>query len=170
MAKVAKVVFIIAPSGFRDEELLHPKEVLEKAGVECKVASTSVACAGMLGARATADLRLAEVKEKDFDAIVFVGGQGAPVYWQDRNAHALASAFSKANKPTCAICLATGTLANAGILRGRKATGWPDTRELVERNGGSYTGADVEADGILITAKGPHAAKKFGEAILNRLR
>lgn len=167
---MARAVFIIAPKDFRDEELLQPKQLLEAAGIECKVASTQRDCTGMLGARVTADLTVKEIKEKDFDALVLVGGGGSAAYWNDQVALSLANTFYKAGKPTCAICLATGTLANAGLVRGKKATGWPDTRELVEKNGGTYTGADVEADGLLITAKGPHAARAFGQKILEKLK
>ncbi|MFH1327320.1 MAG: hypothetical protein ABIH76_00475 [Candidatus Bathyarchaeota archaeon] len=35
-----KVLMIIAPQDFRDEELLETREVLEKGGVETVVAST----------------------------------------------------------------------------------------------------------------------------------
>ncbi|MBI1973458.1 DJ-1/PfpI family protein [Candidatus Micrarchaeota archaeon] len=166
---MARVIFVLAQKDFRDEELLHPKQVFEAAGVECKVASTTRECTGMLGARVTADMLLSEVKEKDFNAIVFVGGGGSSIYWNDKTAHSLVNAFYKAGKPTCSICLATGTLANAGVVRGRKVTGWPDTRPLVEKSGGTYTGADVEVDGLLITGKGPHAARAFGKRILEKL-
>ena len=45
-----KVLMVIAPSDFRDEELLKPKEMFEKAGAEVIVVSSGVSTAkGMLG-------------------------------------------------------------------------------------------------------------------------
>ena len=72
-------------------------------------------------------------------------------------------------KTVCSICLASGILANAGILSGKKSTGWIDTKTLIEKNGGTYTGNDLEVSGRVITALGPKAAVKFGDAILKSL-
>ncbi|CAG1772182.1 partial protease I, partial [uncultured bacterium] len=55
--KGKKAVIIIASNNFRDEELLKPKEVLEKNGVAVTVASSSLKEAtGMLGAKVKPDI------------------------------------------------------------------------------------------------------------------
>ena len=72
-----KAVLVIAHEGFRDEELLDTKEALEKNGVAVKIASTELSEAkGKLGARVMPDMLFKDIKMKDFDAIVFVGGPG----------------------------------------------------------------------------------------------
>ena len=41
-----KIVMIIAPQNFRDEELFEPKQILTEKGAEVKVASASLETAG----------------------------------------------------------------------------------------------------------------------------
>ncbi len=165
-----KILFIIAPKNFRDEELTEPRRVLESYKAKTLVASNTLStCTGMLGAKVTPNLTLDKVKVNDYDAIVFVGGQGSTIYYEDKTALSIAKESNLKGRLTCAICLASGTLANAGVFKGKNATGWPDTEVLVERNGGVYTGSDLEVSGRVITAKGPSAAKKFGEAIAKAL-
>ena len=165
-----KVLFIIAPKNFRDEELTEPRRVLEGYKAKTLVASNTLStCTGMLGAKVTPNLTLDKVQVYDYDAVIFVGGSGSTVYYEDKTALSIARESNLKGRLTCSICLASGTLAGAGVLKGKDATGWPDTKVLVERNGGIYTGRDVEVSGRVITAKGPAVARQFGEAIAKAL-
>ena len=84
-----RVLMVIAPENFRDEELLHTKEELERAGAETTIASSKTGVVkGLLGATVTPDFKLDQVNVDDYDAIVFVGG---PVSLFQRQAGALNS-------------------------------------------------------------------------------
>lgn len=160
------VVMIIAHRDFRDEELQEPRKLLEEQGAKVAVASSSMDPAeGMLGARVLPDVLLENVRVADFDAVVFVGGKGATEYWNDRHAHRIAREALQNGKVVAAICLAPVTLANAGVLKGKKATVWESESSRLEDQGAHYTGAPVEVDGSIITGNGPEAAQEFGEAI-----
>ena len=172
MAKLKgkKAVMIIAEKNFRDEELFEPKKILEAEGVKVIVASTSFNIArGMLGGKVKPDMLLSEIKVDDYDAIIFVGGSGASQYWNDSLAHNIAKEAVEKNKVLGAICIAPVTLANAGVLTGKKATVWPSERGKIEARGAIYTGESVQIEGRIITAEGPQAARKFGEAIAKAL-
>ena len=96
-----KVLMIIAPEDFRDEELLHPKEELERAGASVTIASAKTAPArGVLGATVTPDIKLDQVKVGDYDAVVFVGGPGSSIYFNDNRALSIASEAFKKGKVT----------------------------------------------------------------------
>ena len=69
-----------------------------------------------------------------------------------------------------AICISPVVLAHAGLLNGKTVTCWPDGAPEVEKGGGKYTGAEVETDGRLITASGPVAARKYGQALAGALK
>lgn len=160
---------IIAPENFRDEELLEPKEVLENANVEVTVASNGVDSAiGMLGAMVGVDMDYKDIKVEDFDGLIFVGGSGASIYFDDSIAHSLAKSF--ADKVLGAICIAPSTLAHAGLLEGKKATCFASQEEDLESHGAEYTGEPVTTEGKIVTANGPQAATEFGQAILNLLQ
>lgn len=165
-----KVVMVIAHNGFRDEELLQPKQILEKDGIEVKVASSDLSKArGMLGVSVKPDMLLTDIKMQDFDAIVFIGGRGATEYWDNVFAHKLAQEAISLNKIVGAICIAPVTLAKAGILKGKKATVWPSEASQVQAGGANYTGRAVEEDDNIITSNGPSAASEFGETLLRAI-
>src|SRR4030065_135565 len=104
-AKGKKAVMIIAQNNFRDEELLKPKEILEKNGVTVTVASSSLKeSTGMLGAKVKPDILFTTIKVSDFDAIVFVGGSGSMEYWDNTTAHKIATEANTAKKTIGAIC------------------------------------------------------------------
>ena len=165
-----KVLMIIAERNFRDEELLEPKEILEKEGAKVIIASTSLEMAtGMLGARVTVDILIEKVKVDDYDTIIFVGGSGASQYWNDSLAHKIAQEAVNKDKILCAICIAPVTLANADVLSGKKATVWASEREKIETKGAIYTGKPIQVDGKIITANGPQAARDFAREIVKAL-
>lgn len=165
-----KIAMIIAPKDFRDEELLEPMTILLSKGAEVMVASSSLDTAiGMLGAKMKPDMLISNIKAKDWDAIVLVGGQGAKEYWNDKVLHTILKDAVKEDKIIGAICIAPVTLANAGILKNKKATVYEGVADKLKSKGANYTGSDVEQDGKIITANGPKAAGKFAEALVEAL-
>lgn len=166
-----KVLFVIAPVNFRDEEYLYPREILEEEGVNVSVASRTMDEAwGMLGARVEPDLLLSEVKVEEYDGIVFIGGIGAKLYWNDEQALRICQEAVSEEKILAAICIAPVTLACAEVLGGVKATVWPSEKNRLVERGAIYTGREVEVDGKIITANGPKAARDFGNKILEALK
>src|SRR5881397_199808 len=161
-----RVLMVIAPENFRDEEYEEPRRILEGKGCEVTVASTSTRPAkGMLGKMVTPDTTLDRVKASDFDAVVFVGGYGAEALYADKRAHGLAIEAAGSGKPLGAICVSPTILANAGVLKGKRATVWPSQSKALVSGGASYTAKPVEKDGLIITADGPTSAARFGEEI-----
>lgn len=160
-------VMIIAKKDFRDEELLQPKEILEKEGIEVTIASSSLSKSrGMLGTIVKPDITLDEVEVDDYDIIIFVGGMGASQYFYDPKAHKIAQEAANKGKVLGAICIAPVILANAGVLKGKNATVWSSECGSLEAQGAHYTGKPVEIDGMVVTANGPKAAEEFGGAIV----
>jgi protease I len=166
-----KVVFVIAKSNFRDEELFHTKEELESKGIETVIASIEKGpCLGSRGATAEAELSLEEIDSEEFDGIVFVGGAGAQAYFNNQTALNLAKKFFKEKKVVGAICIAPSILANAGLLKGKKVTSFPSEESNLKEKGAIYSGKPVESDGKIITANGPGAARDFGVKIAELLK
>lgn len=165
------VLMIIARQRFREEELAEPRAVLEGAGAELTIASSAIGdCVGMPGGmRVRAEATIDKVDPAGYDAVVFVGGPGASEYFDSPTAHRIAVEAHEAGKLVCAICIAPATLANAGLLRGKKATAYPSVKDQLVSGGADYTGAGVEVDGLIITADGPGSATRFGEAIRDAL-
>ncbi|BAG13801.1 DJ-1 family protein [Endomicrobiia bacterium] len=165
-----RVVFITAPEIFRDEEYYKPKKVLEDTGIEVITASVKTGeLRGRFGFKTTSMLLIQEINPNDFDAIVYIGGNGSVIFFDNHYALKLANDFFKQRKPVSSICIAGVILANAGILKGKKATVFIDGKEALIKGGAIYTGNPLEIDGNIITAKGPDVAEDFGKAILKSL-
>ncbi|MBW6468376.1 MAG: DJ-1/PfpI family protein [Coriobacteriia bacterium] len=164
------VLMVIAPETFRDEEYAHPKEVLESRGATVVTASTQAGtCTGKLGMEAQATIAVSESDALDYDAVVFVGGAGAQVFFDDPYAHALARAARESKRVLGAICIAPSILARAGLLRGWPATAFESQKDDLEAHGAIWTGEPVTAEGHVITANGPEAARAFGAALADAL-
>jgi protease I len=169
--KGKKVVFILASRNFRDEEFAAPSEALRAAGAQITVASSKKGpLQGMLGRVATADILVKDIVVQDYDAVIFVGGSGAQEYFDDAVAHRIAKEAVAADKVLGAICIAPATLANAGVLKGRKATCFPSVAGVLRKGGATVSADAVVRDGRLVTASGPEAAARFAEALLAALR
>ena len=168
-----KLLVVIAPERFRDEELFEPLSVFQKAGIGYDIASVKAGtCTGMLGGRCDATLDIARVRSDGYDGIVVIGGAGSPEFlWGHSRLHALVAEFANTGKLVSAICLSPVVLARAGVLRGRKATVYraPDSVAEMRKGGTDLREDAVVIDENFITANGPAAARRFGEEIVSAI-
>ncbi len=171
MAANKKILMVISPLDFREAEYSQPRKIFEENGAEVKVASIQDGTAiGAEGTKVKIDLTSSQVVVEDFEAVVFVGGPGMLKIKDDESLLVMAGKFYKGGKIISAICAASAILAKAGILNGRKATGWSGIKDDLEAGGAEYTGQSVTVDGKIITADGPDSAQEFGEKIIELLR
>ena len=126
----------------------------------------------MLGARvfATMTTKEALAKVADFAAVIFVGGSGSNVYHNDSVAYQIAqNVASSPNHVLAGICWGVVTLAKAGVLTGKKMTGWVspsgEEKKIFAANKALFQDKDIVVDGNIVTANGPHAAHEFGMEI-----
>ncbi len=173
-AHARKVLMVVAPMNFRQEEYLETRKALEEAGYVCEVASTELEPSFSMdrSVRVVPDSTIRDALSRldSCDAVVFVGGSGAKVLWTDPAALELAAEAYSRGRIVAAICIAPVILANAGLLRGRRFTCWPSVVPLVQRRGGVYAeGRGVVRCGRILTAAGPRYAALFGEALVAML-
>lgn len=161
-----KVLMVIAADGFQDEEFAQPYNLLTGLGATVKVACSRKGTAkGKFGRNVTPDLLIGECKADDYDAVVFIGGPGASEYFNNAEAHALARNAASKGKVLGAICIAPVILANAGILKGKKAVVFPSEQDQLVSQGAQLARQNVAVDGRIVTAVGPQVARKFAEAL-----
>lgn len=166
-----KVLLVVAAKNFQDEEFAQPYDLLTRLGATVKVACSQKAKAtGVFGRTIIPDLLLGECRADDYDAIVFIGGPGAAEYFSNTQAHALARAAVAKGKVLGAICIAPVTLANAGVLKGKKATVFPSEQPQLAAEGAQLSRQDVIVDGKIVTATGPQVAREFAQALAKLLQ
>lgn len=167
-------VLLIVANNFRDEELFQTKAAIEKAGFSTETACMIKNPCSMFGRIIETDLLLKEADVSRYKAIVFIGGQGASSYFNDATALAIAKKSSEQKKIIAAICIAPVILANAGLLKEKNATVWDsgagDFISRIESKGAIFQNQAIVQDGNIITANGPTASTKFGEAIVKAIK
>ncbi len=169
------IAIIVAFRNFRDEEYFIPKEILDKAGIKTVVFSSALGTAlGSQGGEVEVADTIDNLKVSDYDAIVFVGGEGAKGLGDNPEAHRIGQESVEANKVLGAICIAPIILAKAGVLFGKKATVWSSPMDkaavkILREEGAIYEDEPVAVDGRIITANGPLAAQRFAEKIIEAL-
>jgi protease I len=165
-----KIIMVIAPRMFRDEEFKIPFDAFKNEGAKVIIACSSLnTSVGKLGLKVKPDIQLNKINVDDADAVLFVGGPGVKEYWEHATAQKIAKDFLASGKLLTAICSAPVILAKAGLLRGKKATAFDGDEMEMLKCGCIYTGKSVEQDGKIITGNGPAAAKQFVDAIIKEL-
>jgi len=173
--KDKKIAILVAFKDFQDEEYFIPKGILETAGADIKTISTEAGRAvGSQGGEAGVDITLDEIEVLYFDAIVFIGGSGAPKYLDNETSYKIAKETISEKRILAAICIAPTILAKAGVLSGKKATVWSallnkNPVKILKENKAIYQDKSVVVDGNIITGNGADVAKEFGEAIVQLL-
>lgn len=166
---------VIAFRDFRDIEYFIPRNILGGAGAKIITVSTQKGIAiGDDGGDVEVNLTASEFQAEDFDAAVFIGGAGMGKYLDSETFQKIAKDTVALDKVLGAICIAPALLAKAGVLSGKKATIWSSPMDkspirMLEEGGAKYQAEDVVIDGKIVTANGPGAAKKFGEALIEVL-
>ncbi|HIE28299.1 TPA: DJ-1 family protein [Candidatus Poribacteria bacterium] len=164
-----KALMVLPYRDFEDREYDIPKRMLEARGVKVTVASEHPGeLRGAKGTAARADMSLDDVKYSDYDAIIFVGGNGATRYFDDEAALKLAK--DAKYKILGATSNAPIILANAEVLEDKRATGHPSIVSFLRAQKAEYTGQPIEVDEKIITAQDASFAETFGNAIIQTLQ
>jgi protease I len=125
MYVMGKILMIIPPERFKDEELFITKEELENEGHSIVIASTKTGeIHGSRGGSIHSEIIIDDVNTKDYIAVVFVGGGGSKLLFNNQTAIRIAKIMNDENKVVSAICLAPVILANAGILMKKCYSCW----------------------------------------------
>lgn len=166
-----KTACILLADGFEEVEALMPADILKRLNVNVLLAGLETyKVRGAHDFHVMADVLLQDVSSADFDALILPGGLPGAINLRDSQAVADLINQSYDNRKICAaICAAPVVLRDAGIAKGKKITGYPDTEKLSHNPDFSYTGKDVERDGLIITAKGMGKAAAFAFEIARAL-
>ncbi|OGH56580.1 MAG: hypothetical protein A3G34_09245 [Candidatus Lindowbacteria bacterium RIFCSPLOWO2_12_FULL_62_27] len=151
-----KKAVIITAQNFQDEEFTYPYYRLLEEGIAVEVATPDKAAVfGKYGvpARPTVDTR--DLKAADYDLVILPGGFEAPDRLRLRKeVLQFVKEMYDSGKVVAAICHGPWICVSAGILKGRRATGYQSIADDIRNAGATYLDQNVVVDGNLVTA--PH--------------
>lgn len=169
-AEPKRVVFIIPGSRFAYDELFQTADVLVAAGVQVTMAGFEPGfIQSMSRGQVEITLLVYDIFVEDYDAIVLVGGARSRRYLDEAVISDVVRDTVGRGKIVAAIGAGTRILANAGVVLGLRVTGGLGERWNLQRAGAEYTGAAVEWDRLIITARGSRSASLFGRTIAQAL-
>lgn len=167
-----EVILIVPSQMCQHIELNGVKAGLLEAGYGVKVASSKANATNVMNQPIEVDMTLDKVRQamRSAVAVVFIGGPGTTEYFNNKEVHNIAKQTLKQKKILGAICLAPNILANAGVLRGVKATCYASFSQANSKSGIKIEDADVVVDRRIVTGNGPGATKEFTEKLIEELK
>lgn len=176
MTKISDAkILIIAANGFEQAELEVPRDKLKEAGAKVTIASQDgKQIMGWdktdWGRPARVDMKIADARQADFDALVIPGGLINPDKLRiDEDAMRLVKDFLKSGKIVAAVCHGPWLLVQADALKGRQATSFKSIRKDVENAGAKWIDKEVVADNGIITSRNPDDLPAFTKKIIEEV-
>jgi len=167
-----KRVVIIVAQNFQDEEFVYPYYRVLEEGYPLDVATPGGQnMIGKYGVPARATMSTDNLKASDFDCVILPGGFESPDRLRIRpEVLRFVREMAESGKLVAAICHGPWILISAGVVKGRKGTGYMSIADDLKNAGALYQEQDLEIDGNLISA--PHYKNngEFMKAVVAALR
>lgn len=164
-------VLIPLAQGCEELEAVTVIDLLRRAGIRVVTAGLEAGpVTASRGVVLVPDTTLDAALQEDFDMVVLPGGgPGAENLDNDPRVGELLRRMANSGKFTAAICAAPKVLAHAGLLEGKRATGFPGVLDRLNLPNVSLQAAPVVRDGKIITSRGPGTAMDFALELIEVL-
>lgn len=156
-----KMIAVFLADGFEETEALTTVDILRRAELEVRIVGVGGRMVtGSHGITVQCDATCEELSPQGLTMIVLPGGMPGTLHLEHSPEVGEFIRFAADRGLWIgAICAAPSILGHMGLLRGRRATCFAGYEEQLE--GAEYTGAFVEQDGRLVTAKGMGVTVEF---------
>ena len=163
-----KQAAVLMAQGFEEGETATIVDILRRAGVLCTTFYFDQEfVTGMHGMKVKGDQPFGP-QVKEYDVVILPGGQpGGANLLSNPEVLEMVRYFDRENKYVAAMCSGTLVLAEAGVIEGKRVTGY--TGYETKLTGGIFVPEVVAVDGNIITSQGPATpypfAYKIGELL-----
>ncbi len=149
-------ILMITGDQAEDVEVLYPYYRLREEGFSVDIASMDKRpIKGKVGYQINVDLSIRETDPSGYIGLVLPGGRAPERLRLDKDVLDVVRFFFNSNLPVAAICHGPQILISAGVLRGRRLTGYPGIRDDIVNAGAMYVDEPVVVDGNLVTSRVP---------------
>lgn len=168
-------IAILAANGMEQVEYERPRAAVEDAGGTVQLVSIEDGQVQAMhsdidkGDTFAVDHQVSQVRTDDFDALILPGGTINPDRLRaDPDAVEFVRSFVASGKPVAAICHGPWTLAEAGVLAGRRLTSYPSIRTDLRNAGAEVVDEEIVVDGNLITSRNPGDLTVFCDTLVQQ--
>ncbi|TNF34102.1 MAG: DJ-1/PfpI family protein [Gammaproteobacteria bacterium] len=164
-------VLVPLAQGCEELEAITITDLLVRAGIEVTTAGLDEQpVKASRGIRILPDTTIDKVVNKDYDLVVLPGGlPGADHLRDDPQVQSLLKRHAANGKYVAAICAAPKALAQAGLLDGKTATGYPGVLGALNLTNTTIRETPIEIDGKVVTSRGPGTAMDFALTLIELL-
>lgn len=114
----------------------------------------------------TEEISVTRCKKRDFDAVVIPGGYAPDILRRYAPINSLVKRHYQNGRIIASICHGGWVLCSAGILPGKKVTGFFAIQDDLTNAGAHYVDKPVVVDGTLITSRKPADLPAFCNALI----
>lgn len=166
-----KKVLVPLAQGCEELEAITITDLLVRAGIEVTTAGLDdQPVKASRGIRILPDTSIDKVLNNDYDLVVLPGGlPGADHLRDDPRIQSILKRHAANGKYIAAICAAPKALAQAGLLEGKTATGYPGVLTALNLANTQVKETPIEIDGKIVTSRGPGTAMDFALTLIEIL-
>jgi protease I len=166
-----KKVVLLAENNYEDMELWVPYFRLKEEGAVVTIVGTgsSQAYTSKHGYPVQVDKEAKEIDMSQYDGVVIPGGYAPDMMRRFPEMVKIVKEAHQKGKVVAAICHAGWMLASAGILKGKRVTGYFAIKDDLINAGANYVDQEVVKDGNLITSRQPADLPAFCREIIEAL-
>ena len=166
-----KKVVLLAENNYEDMELWVPYFRLKEEGAEVTIVGTgsSPSYTSKHGYPVQVNKEAKDIDMSKYDGVIIPGGYAPDLMRRYPEMVKIVKDAHQKGKVIAAICHAGWMLASAGIVKGKKVTGFFAIKDDLVNAGANYVDAEVVRDGNLITSRKPDDLPAFCREIINAL-
>lgn len=163
-----KKIAVFAHEIYEDMELQYPKFRLLEAGFDVAVVGEERGAIykGKHGYPVKCDISYKDLKPGDFAGVVVPGGYAPDKVRQIPEALSFLRELDQAQKPIAFICHGGWVPVSAGILKGKRVTGYAAIKDDLINAGAKFEDSEVVVEGHLVSSRKPPDLPAFMKAFL----
>lgn len=160
---------ILVDQIYEDLELHYPRLRLHEEEIEVIVAGKEKGerYIGKWGYPIVSGISFSNVSPSDYDILVIPGGFAPDKIRQNKEALEIVQSFDREKKVIAFICHGGWVPISAGILKGKKVTGYIAIKDDLTNAGATFLDQAVVVDGHIISSRKPPDLPDFMKAIFS---
>lgn len=166
-----KRILFLVEDGYEDLECWYPKIRMEEEGGSTTVASKKKGdYESKHGYPIQATKEAKDIETQNYDALVIPGGTSSPDSLRTYpEVLKTVREMDEEGKPIAFICHGGWVPISAGIVSGRKITGYKAIKDDIKNSGANYLDKSVVVDDNLISSRHPGDLPDFCKAIIDKV-